>query len=289
MFVARRLVVALLAVGLFAAGLGAAAEASRTGSGPRLPAAGSKTCPSGYVLANLSWGEKCLHDGEFCKVGNLEYHAYGFDCPADGRLTDYYGTSTSATTTTPPATTTSTTATTTTKSTTTTPAPAASASLARVDHVADGDTVDLTNGARVRLVQIDTPEVYFGDECFGPQASAETKRLLPPGTLVRLTREPATDSVDSYGRLLRYAIRVRDGLNVNVRLVGVGAAAPYFFDGRRGRYATTLERLALRARRLHLGLWGRCPGTPYQPNRSSRPDVRVDAPLQRAQFYAVCT
>jgi endonuclease YncB( thermonuclease family) len=35
----------------------------------------------------------------------------------------------------------------------------------RVDHVADGDTITLRNGQRVRLVQIDTPEVYFGTEC----------------------------------------------------------------------------------------------------------------------------
>ena len=30
----------------------------------------------------------------------------------------------------------------------------------------------------MRLVQIDTPEVYFGTECYGRQASATTKRLL---------------------------------------------------------------------------------------------------------------
>ena len=53
--------------------------------------------------------------------------------------------------------------------------------LGRIDHVADGDTVDLTNGAKIRLVQIDTPEVYFRPECYGKQASAITKRLLPPG------------------------------------------------------------------------------------------------------------
>src|SRR3954469_23556088 len=86
----------------------------------------------------------------------------------------------------------------------------------RIDHVADGDTVDLTNGAKVRLVQIDTPEVYFGTECYGRQASAITKRLLPPGAAVGLVAEPAGDRVDRYGRLLRYVIRARDGLNVNV-------------------------------------------------------------------------
>jgi micrococcal nuclease len=144
---------------------------------------------------------------------------------------------------------------------------AASASkVLRIDHVADGDTVDLTNGAKVRLVQIDTPEVYFHPECYGKKASALTKRLLPPGTAVKLIREPATDSVDSYGRLLRYVIRRRDSLNVNLHLVAVGAAAPYFYRGRRGRYAAKLTRLALQARERHLGLWGRCPGTPYDPD-----------------------
>ena len=137
----------------------------------------------------------------------------------------------------------------------------------RIDHVADGDTVDLTNGAKIRHVQIDTPEVYFSPECYGKQASAITKSLLPPGTRVRLAVEPATDRVDEYGRLLRYVIRARDGLNVNVYLVRVGAAAPYFYDGRRGRYAALLDRLARRARARHLGLWAACPRTPYDPER----------------------
>jgi endonuclease YncB( thermonuclease family) len=141
------------------------------------------------------------------------------------------------------------------------------ADVYRIDLVADGDTVTLGNGQRVRLVQIDTPEVYFGTECYGPQASATTKRLLPPGTRVRLYPEPATDRVDQYGRLLRYVVRVADGRNVNVQLVRVGAAAPYFYAGRRGRYAALLERLALRARARKLGLWGRCPHTPYDPTR----------------------
>jgi endonuclease YncB( thermonuclease family) len=84
---------------------------------------------------------------------------------------------------------------------------------------------------------------------------------------VRLFPEPATDSVDQYGRLLRYVVRAKDGLNVNVQLVRVGAAAPYFYLGRRGRYASLLERLALNARAKKLGLWGRCPHTPYAPNK----------------------
>jgi endonuclease YncB( thermonuclease family) len=134
----------------------------------------------------------------------------------------------------------------------------------RIGHVADGDTVVLQGGATIRLVQIDTPEVFFHAECFGEQASAETKRLLPKNTLVRLEPEPATDLVDQYGRLLRYVIRA-DGLNVNVLLVGDGYAAPYFFEGHRGDRGDELEQLALTAQRERLGLWGACPTTPYAP------------------------
>ena len=125
----------------------------------------------------------------------------------------------------------------------------------------------LRNGQRVRLVQIDTPEVSFGTECYGAQASATTRRLLPSGTRVALTTEPSTDRVDDYGRLLRYVVRARDGVNVNLRLVAVGAAAPYFYDGRRGRYAARLEALARHAKAKHFGLWGACPHTPYDPYR----------------------
>ena len=73
--------------------------------------------------------------------------------------------------------------------------------------------------------------------------------------------------MDTYGRLLRYVVRVRGGVNVNVRLVAVGAAAPYFYDGRRGQYAARLERLAKHAKAAHLGLWGVCPRTVYDPYR----------------------
>jgi len=82
---------------------------------------------------------------------------------------------------------------------------------------------------------------------------------------VRLQSEPATDRVDDYGRLLRYVIRAKDNLNVNIRLVAIGAAAPYFYDGVRGRYAKRLEALAKRAKASKLGLWRTCPRTVYDP------------------------
>jgi nuclease-like protein len=99
------------------------------------------------------------------------------------------------------------------------------------------------------------------------------KRLLPPGSRVRLFAEAATDRIDQYGRLLRYVVRVSGGMNVNIHLVAVGAAAPYFYKGRRGQYASRLGVLAKRARALKLGLWKACPHTLYDPTTASKRDA----------------
>jgi hypothetical protein len=74
---------------LVAASLLGALSLGAASAAPSLPTSESKTCPPGYVHADLSWGEKCLRAGEFCKVGNPEYHQYGFDCPPSGHLVAY--------------------------------------------------------------------------------------------------------------------------------------------------------------------------------------------------------
>src|SRR2546421_9315568 len=52
---------------------------------------------------------------------------------------------------------------------------------ARVQRVVDGDTVRLAGLGSVRLIGINTPEVYGHVQCFGPEASAFAKRALRRG------------------------------------------------------------------------------------------------------------
>jgi endonuclease YncB( thermonuclease family) len=134
-----------------------------------------------------------------------------------------------------------------------------------VAEVVDGDTIRLRDGRRIRLVQVDTPEVHGGAECGGRAASAALARQLPPGSVVRLTTDAATDRVDRYGRELRYVWS--GGRNLNVWLVRRGHAAPYFYAGERGRYAAQLERAARRARTAGLGFWGACPNAVLDATR----------------------
>ena len=126
---------------------------------------------------------------------------------------------------------------------------------ATVTRVVDGDTIE-TSAGRVRLVQIDTPEVHGTSECYGRESSAALRRLLPPGTHVRLQTDPALDRRDRYGRLLAYVWR--GGSLVNLQLVREGAAAPYFFSGVEGAFAGAISRAAVAARDAGKGLWGRC-------------------------------
>lgn len=69
-------------------------------------------------------------------------------------------------------------------------------------NVDDGDTASLRDGRRVRLVQIDSPELGSG-ECYSRAARTELLRLTPPGSTVVLEADPRLDTIDRYGRLLR--------------------------------------------------------------------------------------
>ena len=131
-----------------------------------------------------------------------------------------------------------------------------------VRAIVDGDTIVLTDGRRVRLVQMDAPEPAKG-ECYSRAATRELERLIPVGTDIELETDPALDAADEFGRTLAYV--QRDGTNVNVELVRRGAAAPWFYQGVRGRHAAQLLLAADEARRHDRGLWGACPGTVFDP------------------------
>jgi endonuclease YncB( thermonuclease family) len=131
-----------------------------------------------------------------------------------------------------------------------------------VSSVTDGDTLVLRDGRRVRLLQIDTPELGTG-ECYSRAARTALVALAPPGSRLTLEPDPRLDKVDRYGRLLRY-LKLRSR-NVNLELVRLGAAAPYFYGAARGKYAVALMRAAQQARTAGRGLWGACPATVLDP------------------------
>lgn len=128
---------------------------------------------------------------------------------------------------------------------------------ARVVWVSDGDTITVRIGSvkeKVRLIGIDTPELgdarhWWRDLAFEARDYAR-KRVK--GRTVTLTRDPAVDDRDKYGRLLRYVI-LDDGTNFNEEMIRRGYAAAY--TRFRFSLASRFKATEKEARRERLGRW----------------------------------
>jgi micrococcal nuclease len=135
---------------------------------------------------------------------------------------------------------------------------------AKVTHVVDGDTIDVSIAGQpytVRYIGVDTPETVRPDypvEWMGPEASAANKALVE-GKTVYLEKD--VSETDRYGRLLRY-VYLADGTMVNAELVrqGYAQSATYPPDVKHQSLFQEMQRQAMAAGR---GLWGPTPaGTP---------------------------
>ena len=133
---------------------------------------------------------------------------------------------------------------------------------ARVITVTDGDTVEvrLASGAKrdVRLIGIDTPEVFGRTQCGGREASASLAKILPVGTRVTLYSDPSQDLKDRYGRLLRYVHKDKTGKDVNRQQVYLGHARVYVYDHTPFKRVTGYKLAATMAKAAGRGIWGMC-------------------------------
>jgi micrococcal nuclease len=137
---------------------------------------------------------------------------------------------------------------------------------AKVTHVVDGDTIDVTmpdgDEDTVRYIGIDTPETVKPGtpvQCGGPKAHAVNERLVGGRTVIlRFDAERR----DVYGRLLAYVYRPGGGpgrqLFVNAELARRGLGRTLTIPPN-DSHARLFSRLAARAGVRGRGLWGRCP------------------------------
>ena len=98
--------------------------------------------------------------------------------------------------------------------------------------VTDGDTLRLADNRRIRLVQIDAPELPQG-ECYSEQRTDALTRLAPIGTDVALRLDRALDAKDEHGRFLAYV--TNGSRNLNLQLVEMRRRRPVLLPGQAGR------------------------------------------------------
>lgn len=145
----------------------------------------------------------------------------------------------------------------------------------RITRIYDGDTFTLSTGEIIRLLQVDAPELR-GKECFAVEAQKSLAKLLNSKRNISFKTDPKLDRVDRYGRSLRYLFVGKT--NVNLRLVEIGAATPYFYRGQKGDYSEKLLAAAKRAKSKKIGLWKICPETKLNPYKSASTGIGVIAP-----------
>jgi len=128
--------------------------------------------------------------------------------------------------------------------TSTTAPPTTTAPAIVVTAVVDGDTVNLDNGERVRLVGIDAAET---GSCGSAEATAALSTMVLGQAVVL---EPSDEDRDGYGRLLRYV--VVNGVDSGGQLLAAGLAVPrynstdgYGLHPREAEYAALARPLAV--------------------------------------------
>ena len=125
-----------------------------------------------------------------------------------------------------------------------------------VERVIDGGTIEVRVAGQthtVRLIGADTPETKHPAkevQRFGQEASAFTTAALE-GRTVQLETDRTGDTVDRYGRLLRYVCL--DGQNFNARLISEGYS--HAIQSFRYSKRASFIRLEEAAKRLGKGLW----------------------------------
>ena len=128
---------------------------------------------------------------------------------------------------------------------------------ARVTHIVDGDTIDVRSYRnhkryRIRLIGIDTPEVYGGTECGGPEASRLMKRIAKGRVAVKT--DPSQPMRDRYNRLLAY---VSHGSDLGHQMLSHGRAKVLVVGDRFSKYRS-YKKSERKARRKNRGTWGEC-------------------------------
>lgn len=127
--------------------------------------------------------------------------------------------------------------------------------VVKVIRVVDGDTIEVSRKFRgednVRLIGVDTPEVYGGREPYGAAASSFTTRQLE-GKRVALMFD--RDRFDRYGRPLAYVWKSPRIMFNRVLLArGYGQVAIYQPND---RYERNFRKVQSVARNNDRGLWG---------------------------------
>ena len=137
-------------------------------------------------------------------------------------------------------------------------------------RIIDGDTFELDNGEKVRILGIDTPET---NECYYQEATNKLKEFIENKQVELISDETQSDK-DIYDRLLRYVYI--DSLDIGAEMLRLGYAK--FYDTYRITKFTQYQDLETAAKNNKLGLWAdnACTTSPAEEPATTKNDCSAD-------------
>lgn len=127
-----------------------------------------------------------------------------------------------------------------------------------VTRVIDGDTIhvntDHGEDEKIRLIGIDSPEMYIEDQDPQPYAREARKYLSDLVLHKRIRMHYDVDRYDKYGRTLAY-IYLEDGTFVNAKMIEAGLARTITIAPN-VEHSWYLSELQRKARKERVGMWG---------------------------------
>jgi micrococcal nuclease len=150
-----------------------------------------------------------------------------------------------------------------------------------IKRVVDGDTYDTSSDHRIRIIGVNTPEVFGEMQYYGREASDFSKKRLENQT-VYLFRD--VSDTDKYGRLLRYLFIQNVPVMFNETLLIEGYANTMTFppDVMFAKKFLLLER---EARENHKGLWGENKDSSSNPANCTNPQIKGNINSRNEKIY----
>lgn len=122
----------------------------------------------------------------------------------------------------------------------------------KVTRVIDGDTIEIEEIGKVRLIGIDSPELDNPKECFAEESAQKLTDLVTNESL-RIEYDSSQGDKDRYGRALLYLFN-EDGININLEMISLGYSYEYTYN-EPYKYQSDFLREQSEAKLNKVGLW----------------------------------
>ncbi|UJF35260.1 thermonuclease family protein [Paenibacillus hexagrammi] len=158
-----------------------------------------------------------------------------------------------------------------------------SVSTDTVKRVIDGDTFETNAGEKVRLIGVNTPEVYGEVQYYGREASDYSKKQLSNQAVYLFSD---VGNTDKYGRLLRYVFMKNNPVMFNEILLMEGYANTMSVPPN-VTYAKKFAGLERLAREQNKGLWSGPVTSPSPTPSCKEPKIKGNINARNEKIYHV--